>query len=104
MTEINDLLAKQRNNFRNWQAICEAEDINTVKIVEGCNPNGWVFGILGKDKAQTIKDWREKGYYASGVHLPNTYYSVFGNSEELKGVKKFYSSIVALPCGWWFEV
>ena len=50
-----------------------------------------------------MEEWRGKGYYASGVHLPNTYYSVFGKQPELKGVKDFYDEYVALPCGWWME-
>ena len=43
------------------------------------------------------------GYYASGVHLNNNNYSVFGDRTDLKGVTQFYKSFVALPSGWWFE-
>ena len=104
MNEIDSLLARQRNNFRKWDSICEAESISTIRSIKESIPNGWVFGILGTNKEQTIIDWRNKGYYASGVHLPNTYYSVFGNNRDLKGVYEFYSKFVALPCGWWFKV
>ena len=48
-------------------------------------------------------DFREKGFDASGVHLPNNYYSVFGIQEELLGVQEFYHKFIALPCGWWCE-
>ena len=48
-------------------------------------------------------NFRGKGFYASGVHLPNNYYSVFGSQEKLPGVKEFYSKFIALPCGWWCE-
>lgn len=103
MADINDLITKQQTNFRTWKSKCDEEHIPTVSIINGSKPNGWVFGLLKSDKDSAIKEWRSKGYYASGVHLPNTYYSVFGQSEELKGVKEFYSRFVALPCGWWVE-
>lgn len=104
MSDIEALLSTQQSNYMKWKSVCTNENIETVGIVKNSVPNGWVFGILGNDKEQTIRGWRSRGYYASGVHLPNTYYSVFGISEELKGVKEFYSKFVALPCGWWFEL
>ena len=104
MKEIDRLLAKQQDNFDKWKSICTEEKIRTVRIINGSRPNGWVFGILGLNKELTIRNWRNRGIYASGVHLPNTYYSVFGNQKVLKGVEEFYSNFVALPCGWWFDV
>lgn len=104
MAEIDILLAKQHSNLKKWNSLGEKERLSPMKVVEYSKPNGWVYGLLERDKEQTIKDWRNKGYYASGVHLPNTYYSVFGKSDQLKGVNEFYSRFVALPCGWWFEL
>ncbi|EXZ03017.1 degT/DnrJ/EryC1/StrS aminotransferase family domain protein [Bacteroides fragilis str. DS-208] len=48
--------------------------------------------------------FREKGYYSSGVHLPNNYYSVFGEKEYLLGVEDFYKKFLAIPSGWWVEL
>ena len=49
-------------------------------------------------------NFRKKGYYASGVHIRNDIYSVFGKQEvTLSGVEEFYKHFVALPCGWWME-
>jgi hypothetical protein len=48
--------------------------------------------------------FREMGYYASGVHLNNNKYSVFGEQEYLPGVEKFNSEFVAIPCGWWVNI
>jgi hypothetical protein len=55
------------------------------------------------DKRTYIKKFREDGYYASGVHINNNTYSVFGKQPELKGVQDFYKSFIALPSGWWVE-
>ena len=43
------------------------------------------------------------GYYASGVHINNNIYSVFGKQDTLPGVQEFYDTFVALPCGWWMD-
>ena len=63
---------------------------------ENINPNYWVFGILAKDKAATLKDFKARGYSCSGVHLPNSYYSVFGEQGVYPGVREFHSHFVAL--------
>ena len=51
----------------------------------------------------TLKDFKARGYSCSGVHLPNSYYSVFGEQGVYPGVREFHSHFVALPCGWWFK-
>lgn len=101
MEVIDELLGKQQQQARKWDAMFQQEDVNPVSIVANTKPNYWVYGVLAENKREFMKQWREKGFYASGVHLPNTYYSVFGKQSELKGVKEFYSKYVALPCGWW---
>ncbi len=106
MQDIDLLIAKQRNNASTWnERICEAFD--ECQIFNGrkeVNPNFWVFGILTKNKANAIKKFRDNGFYASGVHAPNNYNSIFRNKEFLMGVDKFYSEFVAVPSGWWFDL
>lgn len=98
MEVIDELLEKQRQQARSWD---DEKGIKPVSIVTDTKPNYWVYGVLTDKKRVFIEDWRGKGYYASGVHLPNTYYSVFGKQSVLKGVQEFYNHFVALPCGWW---
>lgn len=64
-------------------------------------PNYWVFGVLVPNKTEAILHFREKGFYASGVHLPNNNYSVFGKNGNLPGIEEFNSKFLALPSGWW---
>ena len=101
MEVIDKLFKKQQHQARKWDETFKQGDVKPVSIVARTKPNYWVYGVLADNKRGFMKEWRDKGYYASGVHLPNTYYSVFGNQPELKGVKEFYSKYVALPCGWW---
>ena len=104
MSEIDQLLEKQRINFKKWWNYCQTEHINELSVINNSCPNGWIFGLLSNNKLETIRSWRAKGFYASGIHFPNNFYSVFQNQEKLLGVCEFYSRFVALPCGWWIEL
>lgn len=104
MDVIDDLLFKHREKAEKWKNIYDFQSEIIPIYREGCNPNYWVFGLLTNDKVNTIKSFRKMGYYASGVHIRNDIYSVFGKQNvDLSGVDRFYKSFVALPCGWWME-
>lgn len=104
MTVIDDLLAKQQLQANIWKTFLDENGVKPVSLIEGTKPNYWVYGVLADNKREFMEEWRNKGYYASGVHLPNTYYSVFGNQSELIGVQCFFYKYVALPCGWWMSL
>lgn len=101
MDVIDNLLEKQQQQARKWDVLSDEPGVKPVTVIPDTKPNYWVYGVLADNKREFMEEWRNKGYYASGVHLPNTYYSVFGKQPELKGVQEFYSKYVALPCGWW---
>lgn len=101
MESIDDLLEKQQQQAQVWNVLFEEKEVQPISSVADTKPNYWVYGVLAENKREFMEEWRSKGYYASGIHLPNTYYSVFGCQGELKGVQEFYNKFVALPCGWW---
>lgn len=103
MKEIDRLLDKHRAQAEKWYNYKSFQSSMKPISRENCNPNYWVFGLLTDKKVETIKSFREMGYYASGVHIRNDIYSVFKKQIEMPGVKEFYNSFVALPCGWWME-
>jgi dTDP-4-amino-4,6-dideoxygalactose transaminase len=105
MKDIEMLIEKQRNNASRWTDWFQDNFTHFLimnKRKENV-PNFWIFGILTDNKAEAIIKFREMGYYASGVHINNNKYSVFGDRIKLKGVSEFNSRFVALPSGWWFE-
>ena len=105
LEHVNKLISLQRNNAEKWKNKIQIE-YPTFKLLgtrKEQKPNYWIFGILTSDKVKLLKHFRDKGYYASSVHLPNNFYSVFENICELSGVTEFYSKFLALPCGWWFS-
>ncbi|SHM28429.1 dTDP-4-amino-4,6-dideoxygalactose transaminase [Chitinophaga jiangningensis] len=105
MPELLQLLSKQRSNAEQWKENLSERypDMRMLGNRKEINPNYWVFSVLSKDKDQLMKSFREEGFYASGVHINNNIYSAFGQQEELKGVKEFMSTHLALPCGWWMN-
>ena len=102
MESIEDLLRKHRNQAEKWQHFFGEQSRYIPIYRQGCNPNYWVYGLLVDNKVEAIKKFRNFGYYASGVHVRNDIYSVFGQQEkELLGVDEFNRRFIALPCGWW---
>ena len=100
MQQLPMLLEKQKHNAQKWDEELDLFKLNNRSEVE---PNYWVYGILSDDKINDMLRFRKQGFYASGVHLPNTYYTVFGDQGQLTGVNEFYNKFLAIPCGWWFE-
>ncbi|NBH32778.1 aminotransferase DegT [Clostridiaceae bacterium] len=103
MKTVDKRIAKQRRIARIWDE--KIKEIGPYKPLKSGNgePNYWVYGMLVPDKKACIKKFREMGYYASGVHVNNNIYSIFGKQDTLPGVNEFFHSFVAIPCGWWME-
>lgn len=103
-SDLEKRLEKQKENAAVWDSVFEKmSDFKPIRSNDG-EPNYWVYGILAPDKRQCIESFRNKGYYASGVHINNNIYSVFGGEKTLPGVKDFMEHFVALPCGWWVDL
>lgn len=104
MGTINELIDNQRRNAQSWKSKINTENLPVKEIQKSFqNPNFWVFGVLTSRKTELLLQFRKLGFYASGVHLPNNNYSVFGKQGALPGVEDFFSKFVALPSGWWFN-
>lgn len=98
MDDILVLLDRQRSNALTWDKLLGG--IKTLQRDE-IEPNYWIYGILSDKKLEDILLFKEKGYHASCVHLPNNYYSIFGDMRTLQGVTEFYNRFIAIPSGWW---
>ena len=102
MEHIDELLRKQTYNAKRWEdKLFDMPSLIDFISRKEAEPNYWVCGIRSSSKEYDMKMFKEQGYACSAVHLPNTYYSVFGQSEMPKGVEEFYNQFIALPSGWW---
>jgi perosamine synthetase len=104
MDDIEDLLIIQKNNARAWDVkFASDSSIVPLKNTQDSLPNYWIYGTLCENKVDAIRDFKEKGFYATGVHINNNIYSVFNNKISLKGVNQFMNHFVAIPSGWWIN-
>ena len=103
MKHVNNIISKQRENAERWDGI--VSQISGVFPIKKKNslPNYWVYGVLVPNKREYLKYFREKDFYASGVHINNNVYSVFGDKNPLPGVNDFFNGFLALPSGWWIN-
>lgn len=100
---LEQRIQTQRENAAEWdQKIGSFGKYVPVKSAQG-KPNYWVYGFLAQNKTDAIRQFRAEGYYASGIHLNNNLYSIFGKQGRLPGVETFSGQFVALPCGWWLH-
>lgn len=105
MKSIKTLLKQQQQNGAAWEEkLHNFKSVKPISLCKGTKPNYWVYGTLCENKLEVLRDFRSRGWYATGVHINNNIYSVFNNRENLKGVNEFINHYVALPCGWWFEL
>lgn len=99
---VDFLLKKSRIQAEKWASFLYENPKYKEIPSDDTLPNYWVYGFLTDDKRNTIEEFRKKGFYASGVHMRNDVYSVFGNEREsFAGVDFFQNHFVAIPCGWW---
>ncbi len=103
MEIVDKLLAKQKEIAVKWDAYFQKQSSFVPICCDDISPNYWVYGVRTKEKNIQIARFRDLGYYASGVHIDNGNYSVFGDRVELPGVQTFNAQFMALPCGWWME-
>lgn len=97
------LLDRQRNNAEQL-SLELSDDLSPLVSLPLTRPNYWIFGGLARDKKVLISEYHRKAEIGiSGVHLPNSFYSLFGKSTKLPGMEEFYEHFVAVPCGWWIE-
>ncbi|MCI8373988.1 MAG: aminotransferase DegT [Lachnospiraceae bacterium] len=104
MRHVENLIQKQRKQADLWESYLEKVPGIFLLTRKEIQPNYWVYGILTENKRDVIQKFRENGFYASGVHMMNHIYSVFGKQNVvLSGVEEFYKRFLALPCGWWMN-
>ena len=106
LSKIEELLFLQRKNAeKNKQLINTFENSMPIGLEDKTNPNFWIYSFLTPYRDSLLVSLREKGYYASKVHIRNDNYTVFGaNNNVLKGVDEFEKNQLSIPCGWWLKL
>ncbi|WP_321317232.1 aminotransferase class V-fold PLP-dependent enzyme [Labilibaculum sp.] len=105
MDYIANLYVKQRQNAINWMDyFSDNGDISVLNLRGEINPSYWSYTILSDKRDDLLNDFRQKGYYASKMHLRNDLYSVFKTGiQNFIGLNEFSGKQLNLPCGWWID-
>jgi perosamine synthetase len=68
----------------------------------GTVPSYWVYCLLAENRDALLRKLRERGVYASMVHLRNDAYSCFGGRPgDVPAVEDFARRQICIPSGWW---
>jgi len=102
---IANLYAKQRQNAIGWMELfTDIVDVRALNLRGEINPSYWSYTILSDKRDDLLNNLRQKGYYASKMHLRNDLYSVFKTGKKsFSGLNEFSSKQLNLPCGWWID-
>lgn len=103
MKNVEWVISKQRKNASKWEDVLEEFTEYQPISIHDSYPNFWVYGIMTENKQKTLEFFRSNGFYASSVHFPNNFYSVFKDKRDLPGVNEFFNKFLAIPSGWWLN-
>lgn len=103
MESLPGIVERHQSNgaFYN-DALNNVSGLNVLKQIPDTKSAFWVYTLLAERRDDFLKYLRDKGIYASKVHLRNDNYACFGATKiHLPGVDHFASRCISIPCGWW---
>jgi len=104
LKEAKNILNKYYENGNFYKnKLSKIEGLTMLERNEDNQPSYWVFTFLAKKRDELLIKLREKGIYASKIHLRNDIYSCYGTGVQsnLEGVKYFSDHVLCIPSGWW---
>lgn len=109
MDHIETILSAHKNNADFYNRFFKnSKFIKPLNLDKNANSSHWVYTCLfnyGEElRDELIKRLNDQGIAVGLVHLPNNIYTAFKSSDTyLPGTKKFSSTQLSLPCGWWLS-
>jgi perosamine synthetase len=103
MDYLPDIVAAHRANGTYYDACLAGVDgIRLLSRENARIPSHWVYCFLCERRDDLRRRLRERGIYASTVHIRNDVYSCFGTGvADLPGVAEFETRQLCIPSGWW---
>lgn len=92
----------QENGLFFDEALKNMSGINLLKKWPKSVSAYWVYAFCVDNRDALLRAMRDRGVYASKLHLRNDTYTCFKNTKSyLPGVDFFQSHNLNIPCGWW---
>lgn len=100
---LPSLVARHQENGRFYdETLAAVPGIKLLTRPANSRSAFWVYTLLAQDRDRLLQRLRQRGVYASKVHLRNDLYTCFGTTPHpLPGVDYFSAHCLSIPCGWW---
>lgn len=100
---IDDIVSRYIDNGHYYdRVLVNIPQIDYARVESGASSSYWLYTLLCDDSDKIEKTLISNGIYASKLHRPNSFHSIFSNAKkDLPGLAKFYSRLLHIPCGWW---
>lgn len=103
MGHVEEVVGRHRENGEYYdRALADLPGLTLLKRLSQASSACWVYTFLAERRDDLLRHLRERGVFASKVHLRNDVYSCFGTGiADYSGVNSFSSSCLSIPSGWW---
>lgn len=103
MRYLEGVVARHRANGEFYdRALAGVPGITLLRRSPRARSAYWVYTLLAERRDELLRALRERGVYASKVHLRNDLYSCFGApGRPLVGLEAFSARYLCIPSGWW---
>ncbi|HXG08249.1 MAG TPA: aminotransferase class V-fold PLP-dependent enzyme [Gemmataceae bacterium] len=103
MPHLEEVVRRHRENGLAYdRALQDVPGVGRLKRLPQARSAYWVYTLLADRPDDLLRALRDRGVYASRVHLRNDGYSCFGTGPvDYPGLEAFSSRYLCIPCGWW---
>ncbi|WP_147693335.1 DegT/DnrJ/EryC1/StrS family aminotransferase [Vogesella mureinivorans] len=103
LDRIDEVVNRYIDNGRYYDvALSSVPGVDFARVENDVKSSYWLYTMLCDDSNAIEKALIANGVSASKLHRPNSYHSIFANSQrELPGLGDFYKKLLHIPCGWW---
>ena len=105
MKYLPDIVSRHRKNGEFYDAsLSGISGLRLLRRLPHARSAYWVYTVLAERRDDLLRALRDRGVFASKVHVRNDIYSCFGERRRaLPGVDAFSARYLSLPCGWWVD-
>ena len=106
---IVNLLDAHKKNANIYSEIFSDQNlIKKIDVPDNAKSSYWVYTFIFNgteaNRDKLIENLNLEGIGAGLVHLPNDIYSAFNQYKtSLPGTRRFTSTQISIPCGWWLD-
>jgi perosamine synthetase len=105
LDSVDNRIARARKIAEHYaNSIIRSARLEIVEPIAGSSPAYWVFLIRARNRDTLLLEMKKRGINATKLHHLTHCYSGFPHAPAyLPNTQKFFSEVLAIPCGWWLS-